>query len=362
VTPDPLGYQPALDGMRALAIGVVMAGHAIGPNFSGGGLGVDVFFALSGFLISTLVLEELRDSRTDDFGFVRFYARRALRLLPALYTMLAAVTLYYFVASPADRVGLLGTIAASSFYVNDLSFAWGVPASLISHTWSLAVEEQFYLVWPAIVVTFVRRSALRVLFGMLAVFVVLALLGRLDTRLDPFSILGERPDAIVVGCLLALARWLQPGRFRAVFSRVGVGVAGLVGVLVIMVGDAHWLPESMLTSGAIILVAVSTSVLIGHLVSSTSVIGRAFSLKPFTQIGRISYGLYIWHYPIFLLVERHTSLTGLAAALVEVPLAFGAALASWFLVERRALRLKRRFEPETRGREARVWPVELADG
>jgi peptidoglycan/LPS O-acetylase OafA/YrhL len=346
----PLGYQPGLDGLRGIAILAVLGLHVVDAWFPGGALGVDVFFVLSGFLISTIVLEELRASRSDDFGFARFYVRRFLRLFPALYTMLAAVAVYALVSPASTRGVLLPEIGVAALYMGNLSWAWGRSLTWLGHTWSLALEEQFYLVWPAILVSCVRRTWIRALTGALAATVVAVLAYRVAVGIDPRGLLLQRPDALVVGCLLALVRWQRPRRFEALGSPVLVGAVSLGILLLLLAGDGHWFPEDLYFRGLYLGVSGATAVLLAHLVSrpvspggTGSPVVRALSTRPLTQVGRISYGLYVWHYPVFIFISLHTGLTGPAAFVAKVAGAFGFALASWFLVERRALRLKSRF-------------------
>jgi len=167
---------------------------------------------------------------------------------------------------------------------------------------------------------------------------------------DPDGLLLQRPDALMVGCLLALVRWKWPDALGTLVRPVQVGAVSLAALLLLVAADARWLNEGTYVHGLFLGVSVATAFLIGHLVSQPSVpaerasmISRILSVRPFTQIGRISYGLYLWHYPIFVYVDLRTSLTGVAAEFVKVALAFVFAVTSWFLIERPALRLKRRF-------------------
>lgn len=358
---QPLGYQPGLDGVRAVAILCVMGSHLLGATFLGGGLGVDMFFVLSGFLISTIVLEEMRASRRDAFGFRNFYIRRMLRLFPALYTMLAALALYTLLA-PADlRAQLLPALALSAVYLGNFAFLWGVSMSWLGHTWSLALEEQFYLVWPAVLVVFVRRRRLVPLIGLLLFGVLAVLVYRLVWGVDPRAYLLQRPDTLMVGCLLALLRWRWPEYVRTACKGSAVGGASFVALLVLVACEDRWIVERDYSHGLFLLVSASTAVLIGHVVCQPirethrmSVVSRLLSTRPLTDVGRISYGLYLWHYPAFLYVDQRTHLSGFVAGVAKVGFAFALALISWFVVERRALRLKHRFASPSPERAART--------
>jgi peptidoglycan/LPS O-acetylase OafA/YrhL len=343
----PLGYQAGLDGVRAVAILSVMASHAV-DTFRGGGLGVDMFFVLSGFLITTLVLEELRASK-GNFGFANFYVRRMLRLFPALYTMLLAITVYVLVVGPDNGDQLLPAVGMTALYLGNVAFLFGISLNWLGHTWSLALEEQFYLVWPIVLVTFVRRKRLLQLLGLLVLVVLVVLVYRLAVGIDPDGWVLQRPDALVVGCVTAIVRWLWPDRLRAACRPVAVGAIAFGLLALQIVGDARWVSEDAFVKGLFLVVSLSTAALVGHVVSRPaddprgSPVVRGLAMTPFRQIGRISYGLYLWHYPIFAFVKARTSLTGLGAIAVELVATFAVAITSWFLIERRALRLKRRF-------------------
>ena len=167
-----LGYQPALDGMRALAVVLVAGVHTHPRLVPGGSIGVDAFFVLSGFLITTLLVEEL-DTR-GHISSGRFYARRALRLLPALAGLLFVVTGWaVFVAAPNTRHNALLEVAAAASYTRNFTWWSHVPGTLLGHTWSLAVEEQFYLVWPVLLGLSLRprRSGMRLATAFVGLFV-----------------------------------------------------------------------------------------------------------------------------------------------------------------------------------------------
>ena len=149
---NKIGYLPALDGLRAIAIILVMLTHANFQLGANGILGVDMFFALSGFLITTLLLEE-NESNTK-ISLAGFYVRRAFRLFPALYIMLFVIFCYalFFTSTVTEKIIIFSEIKAAGLYLYNISWNWGwaTEGLLLAHTWSLAVEEQFYLLWPLI--------------------------------------------------------------------------------------------------------------------------------------------------------------------------------------------------------------------
>ena len=159
-----IGYVASLDGLRAVAVLLVMMLHA---NFKlgwSGGLGVSVFFALSGFLITTLLLEEYHSSGT--ISFKGFYIRRTMRLFPPLYLMLLMVLVYALLfRTGADQNLIVHDVISAAGYVYNICWAWGwgIKELLLYHTWSLGVEEQFYLIWPAVLYVFLRLNKLNIL-------------------------------------------------------------------------------------------------------------------------------------------------------------------------------------------------------
>ncbi len=319
-----LGYVPALDGLRAVAIALVVCAHLTGFP-PGGWLGVDLFFVLSGFLITTLLME-----RRGREGIVLFYRRRALRLLPALAVLLLVV----FVLE-GSLFGLLAGIG----YFSNLVMAGGhpeqFPASL-THLWSLAAEEQFYIVWPIVLYTAVRfgaRLALWLAIGgvvaSVAVTMTLFASGASGYRL--FYAPDTRAASILVGCVLALTMTLRTLNF-ARFELVAL--AFLPALLLIM--DYTRLSVS---GPPILLFCLVAAVLIGRSLDPASALSRVLSRRPAVFVGRISYSLYLWHYPIFVwlgVTAAGVTLTdGLALGLTVA-----AACASYYAVELPFLRLK----------------------
>lgn len=350
--PATLGYRPALDGIRALAVAAVVAVHATyllvpewaGRFVPGGFLGVDVFFVLSGFLITTLLLEERRKYGT--ISLRRFYARRALRLLPAVGALLL-VHAVLAVVTHAD-LGLEGrTAAAVALY----SLNW-VEASRVSvaaglgHLWSLSVEEQFYFVWPVFLLFALnRRRPNRLVLGVAAAGIVWATAVRallwihgagweaIYVRTD------ARVDELLMGVILAVAfhrGWRLPHRWR----HLGIGGLGVLLVCVALVPrESRWL----FVGGGFTVVGVGAVLLIASLLNADAPLARAFSWRPAVQLGRASYSLYLWHAPIFIVVANHLggrpAVERLVAGLVGCA---AATLGSYHLVEAPVARWRRR--------------------
>jgi len=291
-TGSALGYRPELDGLRAFAVGVVVAYHAGVPGFSGGHVGVAWFFVLSGFLITTLLLEE-RD-RAGFIGIRRFYQRRALRLLPTLYLVLAV----FFVLSLAFvTIDHREFISAGLYFSNMHPLVFGTDAEqpFFLHTWSLSLEEQFYLIWPLVIARLTMgRTALALAIGLIGVAFVSRLF--IDTDPSALNLPVFSLDGFAVGAILAVAvrRRRAP---RWCFS-LGVTLATCLvmtfDVIVSQSAVQGLIPMRMLVS------QVAVAIVILHLVSEPeSRLSTLLRMQPLVYVGLLSYALYLWHFPIF---------------------------------------------------------------
>jgi peptidoglycan/LPS O-acetylase OafA/YrhL len=318
-------HRPELDGLRGIAILVVLGAHTGVPGFSegGGGAGVTLFFVLSGYLITGLLLaERTRNGRVD---LRAFYIRRALRLFPALAAVLivvAALALTGLMPQAASeevdyRIVLLGVVC----YVANWVAVAGQSIGMLGHTWSLAVEEQFYILWPTLLLAGLRLGRQRMaLIVLLLIFLDTPYRLLLDLNggfMHVFVGTDTRGDALLFGCVLAIleTRW-----------HVTVGWLGLLGVAALA---ALWPADPGL--GAQILFIPAAAI-----VSTLAVAGcpTILAWRPLAFIGKISYGLYLWH---GLVIWWHLPWP------VAVPLSIGIACVSYFVLERRFLRLKDRF-------------------
>ncbi|HEY5024595.1 MAG TPA: acyltransferase family protein [Acidimicrobiales bacterium] len=377
-SPVSLEYLPALDGIRGIAVVAVIATHTV-ATIPGGFLSVDVFFALSGYLITSLLIAEWRQSDTISLG--RFWSRRARRLLPALFLMLTAVgagaALWpQIFGSPSLRGDTLATVfyVANWHFIADHTnyFLAAGQASPLLHTWSLAIEEQFYLVWPIVVLAVLtlrrpwrravegsdagpflavpgvapapghdRRRRLYVLFfvaaaGALASALWMAVLthaGGDTTR--SFYASDTRAQAILVGAALAIGSvlWGPTRTRRARAALWSWGVAGVVGTALL------WSlvpPSSLLVfRGGFFVAALCTAGVIACVANLPgSSLATVLCLRPLRYVGRISYGMYLWYWPLVLVLSgTRTHLQGYPLLGVRLLSIVAVATASAYLVE-----------------------------
>ncbi|WP_170323987.1 acyltransferase family protein [Cryptosporangium phraense] len=352
-----------MDGVRALAVIAVLVYHLDARLLPGGFLGVDVFFALSGFLITTLLVQRP--------GLTRFYVRRARRLLPAALLMVAVVCAVAAFTMPAYRLSSLRAdglwtvlqaanwrfVASGQSYVD--AFA---PPSPLRHAWSLAVEEQFYLVWPVLVVVIRRR--LLVVAGVLAVVSAVWMAARYSADDPSRAYYGTdtRAHALLAGAVVAL---LLLGRYGTVVRRwlVRAALPAGAGLLVAsaLVSDSwagyYW--------GAGFGVAVAAAVLVGAVASGA---GKLLAVGPLPQIGRVSYALYLWHWPVYCWIDGAAVFTSgafasvpVVAVVAKVGLTVVLAVSSYVLVETRFRAGSRaRHRPPPRRRHLLLAPAAFA--
>lgn len=333
-------YIAELDGVRALSVMSVIACHTL-PSAPGGFVGVDIFFVLSGFLITRLLLAE-RDSH-GEIGIASFYMRRALRLMPAFYTMLAAIVAFLLVTGTGDRLSF-ETVLASGFYLMNWTRAFGMGHDgFLGHTWSLAVEEQFYLLWPLLLVAILGRIARGTLPRAIAVLILGVMVWRCTLLLagaDPMRIYNgtdTRIDSLLVGALCASIR--QPER-SPLLGRLAAGSALL---LALQIPFLSWQSAVLQSIGFTALAGLAGVVVLWAASSPSGASARLLRSAPFTGLGRISYGVYLWHYPLLMLFLP--SLREHSPALVFVLISVGSvalAAISFLLVERPCLAIKQR--------------------
>ena len=334
-------YRPEIDGLRAVAVLPVIAFHAGVPGFAGGFVGVDVFFVISGYLITTILL---REQAAGGISLVRFYERRARRILPALFVVIGASLPFAMMWMLPDALAAFGrSIGATMLFASNILFwseagyfAAAAEELPLLHTWSLAVEEQFYLIFPPLLMLLWRfgTKALWVVFTGLAV--VSALTALAATRDTAFYWAPYRAWELLAGVLAAITlwngRWLpKSDGFLASFlalAALALLVTGMVWVDLHEVNSVKALPPAVLAATIIILCARD-----GNLPA------RLLSWRPTVAIGLISYSVYLWHQPL-LAFTRIRSIDPvhwtilLPIALLSLPLAW----ISWRFVEQPARR------------------------
>jgi peptidoglycan/LPS O-acetylase OafA/YrhL len=343
----------ALDGVRGIAIAAVVGLHAFNWP-SNGGRGVDIFFVLSGFLITTLLMKE--HASTGSIGFRAFYARRVRRLMPAL-----VVTIVVYLAVSAitvHRVGhaALATLIAAS-YTTNLALASGhaEDAGALTHTWSLSAEEQFYLLWPALLFLAFRarrQTAIRVL--VIAIVAVTVEQCALVAWGAPSWRLTFAPDTrsvgLAIGCLAALCVSELDRLSRSMRTATSLVVALSVVVAGVGLFTSRVEPYRL---GGLTVFCAAVAILLVRATAGGSLIGRALSLIPLVWLGRISYSLYLYHLPIFIAFGVYTN--GFATTemkLIAIALSVLAAALSFRFLEQPFLR---------RGSRSRPHPPATAD-
>ena len=337
----------ALDGARGLAVALVVGSHWSPHHVRfGGAIGVTVFFVLSGYLISSLLLAE--HSATGRIDLRAFYVRRALRLFPALATLIVALPfLQKLVADPQLTYDYIGWAWSATFYLGDLVRAGGATLGPLNHTWSLAVEEQFYLVWPLVLLALLwwtRGDARKLLRGVAALAACATAWTALAAFVLPFGRTYFAPDtnafALLAGC--ALAAWLRVHPVPVARSTrptwLALTVLGLLAVFPSI--DMYGLDLGIVAHAAPLYGLAA----MGLVVAAAACPDRGpLVWKPFTWFGAVSYGVYLWHGALVGFMPGGLVPTFWVRT-AEIVFSVGVAALSYYLLELPLLRLKKRFE------------------
>jgi peptidoglycan/LPS O-acetylase OafA/YrhL len=368
--------MPYLDGLRGVTIILVLWFHA-GGLFRGGFIGVDIFFVLSGFLITSLLIKEYDENQRIYLG--RFYMRRALRLLPALVVMLAAWGAFCLFFGE-DTYKTWRDIGIVFFYAGNWARAYDLHLShTLGHTWSLAIEEQFYILWPLIfiVLRYLGCSMRTLLFLTLGAAVVSTAVGgwwyytgmaALDkAQLSSFGYRAARSQIVMrlyngldthssgllVGCALA---FFMSGYKPAIQARAkGIHAASLAAavVLIIIAFTAKW-SSGLMFAGGYLVVAIASAIIIASLcITENNPIRKVLEHKWIVYLGRISYGLYLWHYPIYYVVDIYLNtfnspIRWPVKLTVGTAVALGVTYLSFRFIETPILSLKSHFQAPAR--------------
>jgi peptidoglycan/LPS O-acetylase OafA/YrhL len=359
-------HVQALDGIRGMAILLVLfyhLGNSVGGEFglprafrvaTFGWVGVDLFFVLSGFLITGI----LYDSKTKPHFFKNFYMRRALRIFPLYFT---ALIFLFLLRTAWPSLGLYGQASDGWLWVylaNVVIAVQGYGAfGLMDHFWSLAIEEQFYLLWPLVVFALDRRAAMWVAFGMCLVAPLLRVLIAMTTDNGPaiYVLSPTRMDSLAMGALLSLAirgpDAVDPRRLVRPAVFVAIGAALVLMAIVVLTRNLSPHSWAMETIGLSVVSLMGVSIIV---LSLASPLRRVFEQSVLRWFGKYSYGLYVWH-PILWMIIFHSewarSLRGsndaeamVISIVAAVGLLYVFAMGSWHLMESQFLKLKVRFQ------------------
>lgn len=345
-------YNLSIDGLRALAVLPVIFFHADYALFPGGFVGVDVFFVISGYLITALLVGEMA---ADRFSLVSFYERRARRILPALFLVLGASVLAAWVwLMPDDMQSFAGSLSAVSLFGSNVFF-WRTSGYFdaasdlkpLLHTWSLGVEEQYYFVFPLLLLLLRKHSRALAVITLTALSAISLWAAQRFVVQQPeavFYLLPTRAWELGLGALLALYHVKQAPR--------GSEPLAIVGLLLIGVAVATF-SASLPAPSLYTLVPTLGTALVIHAASGATVVGRLLSSRPLVGVGLISYSAYLWHQPLFAFAKHQnfgTPRPGVMGALVVLTLVL--AWLSWRFVEMP-------FRDLTRFRRKQVFTVSL---
>ncbi|KAA1183595.1 acyltransferase [Rhizobium tropici] len=333
--PDVLAYRRDIDGLRALAIIPVVLYHAGIPGFSGGFVGVDVFFVISGFLMASLISNEIAQG---EFSLVRFYERRIRRIFPALFTVLIASSIAaWLLLMPTEFAYFARSLKAAALFTSNIQFEKesgyfdiGAQMKPLLHTWSLAVEEQFYILFPLLlmaVTRFARRHAALILAGLLVVSFVASAWMLFQSQAEAFYLLQFRAWELLLGALLALGVVSMPKRPE---MRAGLAAAGVLFIAIAIFG----FNDKTLFPGPAALLPCLGAALVIHARDDRGVASRLLRSRPMVFVGLISYSLYLWHWPIIVFSREMTGRElSLPQGGVIVAASLAAAIISWRFIE-----------------------------
>ena len=343
------GYRPHLDGLRTVAVYLVVLFHAGVDRFSGGFIGVDVFFVLSGYLVTQLLMRDL-GGEGGRLRFGRFYVRRFRRLLPASFVaLIVTAVVYSAIASQAELASAVGAFKAAFLYVANWYFihqatdyfAADVNASPVQQFWSLAVEEQFYFVWPILLAGLfaltrgLQRHARRVMQLMIGVGGVASLVWALHLSTSNISRAYYGTDARAYQLLAGAFLALSPGLLRRVARVRVVWFAAPIGLFALLVLSTSLVDVNAVRRGVLATVA-AVVLIVGIEAFRTGPVNWLFSSSPAVYLGKISYGTYLWHWPVILVAIALTddSISPLSTFAISALVATGLASLSYQILER----------------------------
>lgn len=348
-SPSAYSYRPDIDGLRAIAVLAVIAFHANSSLVPGGFIGVDIFFVISGYLITGLIAKGIE---TGNFSFTEFYARRIKRILPAyIVVALATLAVSSYLLIPNDYIFYTTSLAASWAFVSNIFFSmlsWGYFGQRteefpLLHTWSLSVEEQFYFTFPILLIflfRYCRKQLVSALLGLGIFFVVISQLK--SGEIKSYFLLTSRAHELIIGALtFFISRKFpaRPGFIPDLLATFGMAL---------MLGSVVLINQGMPFPGVNSLYPCVGAALVIYAGQTDNIIKPVLANRPFVFVGLLSYSLYLWHWPIFAFLKYRKIELTLAVGGLAIALSFVLAYLTWAFVEgpiRRntAIRFKRAF-------------------
>ena len=331
-------YRPDIDGLRGVAVLLVVLFHSGLSLFPGGFIGVDVFFVISGYLITSIILD---DVRRDRFSYIGFYERRIRRILPALYVMILLVMLLaLFVQMPIDLIKSAKTVFFATLFSSNIYF-WRTTDYFSNdsdfeyflHTWSLGVEEQFYFIFPLVILLFVRRGQWLLILTLLALVLsfCLSVYATYYYQWASYYLLPSRAWQMMMGAVLAIAviRWTP--------SKAVVSLLGVVALACIFIPALLYSKQTRFPGVAALLPTFGAALLIflGGVATSHQWLSRIMGAKWLVGIGLISYSLYLWHWPVFAFLRNYHASVRLEtiSSILGIAVSFLLAYLSWRFIE-----------------------------
>nr|WP_313296670.1 acyltransferase [Diaphorobacter sp.] len=343
---NKLQYNPALDGLRGVAILLVILSHAHVPLFDGAFFGVDLFFVLSGYLITTLLLMEYKNNHRIDYW--QFYRRRFFRLMPAL----ALFLLTYVIVAPfiwPDLTDVYSDALVSILYLADYGIAFFDSPDTLLHMWSLSVEEHFYLIWPPLLVLLLRFATPGKVWRSIALLFLLSWAWRIfwvaqgQQFYEIFFRFDTRATGLFAGALLAALLIEKPDFLQALRKQMPHLMWLPLSIPLLL--EMGWDNQQVMIWGMTVVELAAVVVLVA-LNRRTGLVYDMLTAPILVHLGKLSYGVYLWHFPVvrYLRAELPWPMVVILGTIISVALA----ALSFYTVERWALRLRDRKKPESR--------------
>lgn len=347
-----LTYMPAFDGLRGVAVLNVLIFHSMTPWWVGGYIGVDIFFVLSGFLITAILISEYEIH--SKISFWKFYLRRILRLFPAVFLLLLTYLLFFGYTDSQNLATHLDNVRLVLFYLVNVHRANGSYEPIfLGHTWSLSIEEQFYLLWPWVFfglsvvmarkyIFFVLLAAALSVWGWRVFLYQHAIpIARLYNGFD------TRADALLLGCTLAMLvsfPSIMQLRQQQRFTLQSGIIAGLCFVFLIYISRFALYDDPWMLQYGYFGVALSSTLILFHLyIAPKSPLASILRFRPLMWVGKISYGVYLWHYPIMWYMYDRLKYSWQLTLLAGGTLTLLCAALSYYMIERRFIGLRHKF-------------------